>query len=233
VDVYALASPWTGFSNLAFETGSGTIGGLPDGALGAMVGGFVTDNIYAVGGIADANGDATDIGEGFDTFFNDFETFKSLEVGWTSAQKNEPALLLHNVHATLWQIDERESAGTPDGWGVAFSASGVVGENWLPFIRGGWAKYGGSLQEAALSVGFGYQPKGRQDLLGVGLNWSRPNESTFGRDLDDQFTGEVFYSLQVVDKFVLTPSVQILGNPALNPDEDVIVVFGLRARLAF
>jgi porin len=87
--------------------------------------------------------------------------------------------------------------------------------------------------EAALAVGFGYQPKGRQDLLEVGLHWSRPNESTFGLDLDDQFTGEVFYRLQVVDKFALTPSVQILGNPALNPDDDFIAIFGLRARVVF
>ena len=44
VDVYALASPWTGFGNLAFENGSGTIGGMPDGAFGVMVGGFISGN---------------------------------------------------------------------------------------------------------------------------------------------------------------------------------------------
>jgi hypothetical protein len=27
--------------------------------------------------------------------------------------------------------------------------------------------------------------------------------------------------------------VQLITNPALNPDEDVIVVFGLRARVSF
>ena len=231
VDVYALASPWSGFNNLAFETGSGTIGGLPDGALGAMLGGFVSDNIYLAASLADANGDATDLGGGFETFFDDFETFKSLEIGWTASKKNEPALFLNNYHLTFWQIDERTAAGTPDGWGVAFSASMTFGENWLTFLRGGWAKDGGSLYEGALSAGFGYQPKGRNDMLGVGLNVSRPNSDTFGTDLDDQFTGEIFYRLQIADKFAVTPSVQLLGNPALNPDEDFIAVFGLRARL--
>ncbi|MFC1577891.1 carbohydrate porin [Thermodesulfobacteriota bacterium] len=233
VDVYALASPWTAFSNLAFETGSGTIGAIPDGAFGAMVGGFISGNIYAIGGIADANGDATDLTGEFDSFFDDFETFKSLEFGWTSSRKNEPALFLNNFHVTFWQVDERTAAGTPDGWGVAFSASIMVGEHWLPFIRGGWAEDGGSLYEAALAVGFGYQPKGGSNMLGVGLHLSRPNESTFGSDLDDQFTGEIFYKLQVTENFALTPSVQVLGNPALNPDEDLIGLFGLRARLAF
>ncbi|WP_163340742.1 carbohydrate porin [Desulfopila sp. IMCC35008] len=231
VDAYVLASPWTGFSNLAFETGSGTIGGLPDGALGIMVGGFVSDKIYAAASIADANAESNDIGGGFDTFFNDFETFKSLEIGWTSSQ---PALyLVNNVHVSLWQIDEHESAETLDGWGVVFSASGVVGDQWMPFIRGGWAEDGGSFYEAALALGFGYQPKDSNDLLGVGLHWSRPNESTLGTNLEDQFTGEVFYRLQVIDKFALTPSIQLLVDPALNPDENVIAVFGLRARVAF
>ncbi len=230
VDAYALTSPWTAFSNQAFETGSGTIGGLPDGALGAMVGGFVSSRIYVIGGIADANGDPTDLAGGVDSLFDEFETFKSLEIGWTSSQPGQ--YLVNNVHATIWQIDERAVAGTPDGWGIAFSASGIVGERWLPFVRGGWSKDGGSLYESALAVGFGYKPKDRHDVLGVGLHWSRPNESTFLPGLDDQFTGEVFYKLQVVDKLAVTASVQVLGSPALNPDQNVIGVFGIRGRLS-
>jgi len=231
VDVYALASPWTAFGNLAFENGSGTIGGMPDGAFGAMVGGFISGNIYATSGIADANGDATDLTGELNSFFDDFETFKSLEIGWTSSQPE--LFLMNNIHVTFWQIDERTEAGTPDGWGVAFSASGTVGEAWIPFIRGGWAEDGGSLYQAALAVGFGYQPKGVSNMLGVGLHLSRPNESTFGADLEDQFTGEIFYKLQVSNNFEVTPSVQVLGNPAFNPDEDLIGLFGLRARMAF
>jgi porin len=34
-------------------------------------------------------------------------------------------------------------------------------------------------------------------------------------------------------ELAVTPNVQFLINPALNPDEDNIWVFGLRARLAF
>lgn len=135
MDVYALASPWTGFGNLAFENGSGTIGGMPDGAFGVMVGGFISGNIYAVSGIADANGDATDLTGELDSFLDDCETFKSLEIGWTSSQPE--LFLMNNIHVTFWQIDERSEAGTSDGWGVAFSASGTVGEDWTPFIRGG------------------------------------------------------------------------------------------------
>lgn len=229
-DVYALASPWTGFSNLAFQTGSGTIGGLPDGAFGGMVGGFLTSNIFASASIADANADATDIGKGFGTFFNDFETFKTVEIGWTSGQKRQ---FIDNVHATFWQIDERTDAGTRDGYGVSFSATKGINDQWLPFIRGGWAHDGGSLYSAAVSVGVGYQHVPGRDLLGIGLNWSRPNKGTFGTQLDDQFTLEVFQRLQVTEGFQVTPSIQVIKEPALNQEEDLIALLGARARLAF
>ncbi len=32
-DVYTLASPWTGFTNIAFQNGSGAMGGIPDGVV--------------------------------------------------------------------------------------------------------------------------------------------------------------------------------------------------------
>lgn len=229
-DVYALASPWTGFSNLAFQTGSGTIGGLPDGALGAMVGGFISDNYYVAASIVDANADPTDPLDGFGTLFNDGETFKTLEFGRTS---DPSRLFVDNAHLTLWQIDERGDVGTSDGYGVAFSFTKGIDDKWLPFVRGGWAKDGGSLYEASLSAGFGYTQEPGRNLLGVGLNWSRPNKGTFGPGLDDQYTLEVFQRWQMTEGVALTPSVQVIHNPAFNPDEDTIALFGLRLRLAF
>ena len=230
VDVYALASPWTGFSNLAFATGAGTIGGLPDGALGAMLGGFLTDRVYAVGSIVDANADASDLGGGLDTFFNDFETFKTLELGWTSTQEK---LFIDNAHVTFWQIDEREEAGTPDGWGVNVSLTSAIADHWLPFLRGGWAEDGASLYQASVSAGFGYSSVPGRDLLGVGLNWSRPNRDTFGTKLDDQYTLEIFQRWQVAERAQITPSIQLIKDPALNPTEDFTALFGLRGRVAF
>ena len=44
---------------------------------------------------------------------------------------------------------------------------------------------------------------------------------------------EVYYRLQVAKEFSITPDIQFLINPALNPQEDNICVFGLRARLSF
>ena len=105
----------------------------------------------------------------------------------------------------------------------------------MPFIRGGWSDDAGTLLSKSVSIGLGYQPEpgpGR-DVIGLGLNWGEPNKDSFGPGLDDQFTGELFYRFNLGKHLALTPSVQLIANPALNPDDDVISVFGLRGRLAF
>lgn len=229
-DVYALASPWSGFSNLAFENGSGAIGGLPDGALGVMVGGFINDNTYLLGGIADANGDPTDILNGFNTLFGEGETFKSAEIGWTPRKKE---MLLNNVHLTFWQVDAREDAGTPDGSGVSFSMSAKVGKNFLPFLRAGWARNGGATYDKSLSAGFGYSKHVASRLLGLGLNWSSPNPTTYGADLRNQLTVELFQLLHLTKNIEITPSVQYIRNPSFATEVDSTLLLGLRLRAAF
>lgn len=229
-DVYALGSPWSGFSNLVFSTGSASMGGTPDGAMGLMVATWLSDSVYLVGGMVDANGDPADLFEGFDTFFNDFETFKSLDIHWTP-EKSE--VLLENAHLSLWQVDSRSEAGSNDGYGVSFSVSSVVKEKYLPFLRGGWASDGGSLLQASVSAGFGYKPTPNGHLLGVGLNWGRPNPDTFGANLVDQYTAEVFYRMQIDHALQLTPSIQVLAEPALNPEQDLITVLGIHMRVVF
>jgi porin len=227
VDAYALASPWQGFANLVFQTGSGTMGGLPDAALGVAAGYFVNDNFYFGGGIVDANADAADP---FSNLFDKGETFKSFEVGWTTGSS---ARFFNNAHVTFWQIDEREEAGTPAGHGVAFHTSRVVDEHWLPFLRAGWADAGDSLYETAVTTGFGYSQDISSSLFGLGVGWSRPNEDTFGSKLNDQISFEVFQRWQLTECIELTPSMQYLINPALNPTADSIALFGLRLRAAF
>ena len=69
--------------------------------------------------------------------------------------------------------------------------------------------------------------------MGVAYNWGKPNDSTWGPDLDDQHTLEVFYRIQLWKEVAITPDIQYIRNPALNPDDDSLWVFGLRGRLAF
>ena len=48
-----------------------------------------------------------------------------------------------------------------------------------------------------------------------------------------QYTAEVFYRLQAFPHITITPDLQLLMNPALNPDQDHIWIAGLRVRLSF
>jgi porin len=50
--------------------------------------------------------------------------------------------------------------------------------------------------------------------------------------LSDQYALEFFYRMNLTAQVTLTPDIQFVKNPALNPSEDSIWVFGLRARLA-
>ena len=230
VDVYSLASPWTGFLNFAFSTGSQTIPVPNDAALGVAAGAMLTDNLFLIGGLVDSNADPTEFWQGFDTFFNNNEYFKSIEIGWTASQDR---IYLDNVHLTLWHADERVEGATPSGWGANISWTKHVGGRWLPFVRAGWADDGGSLMQKSVSVGFGYQKNPGKNLLGFGLNWGEPSESTWVPGLDDQDTAELFYRWQVSKAIAITPDVEYLINPALNPDTDSIWVLGLRVRGAF
>jgi len=114
VDLYALASPWTGFYNFALATGGASIPVPDDSALGVYVNAMITDNLYVIGGFADANADSTNPFDGFDTFFNDREYFKSLELGWVTSRDR---FYLDNTHITYWHADERVAAGVSGGWG--------------------------------------------------------------------------------------------------------------------
>jgi porin len=230
VDVYALTSPWLHFMNFAFSTGSATIALPNDAALGIAVGTMLGENFYLIGGLTDTNSDPTDVFEGFDTFFDDHEYFKSVEFGWTTSHDR---LMLDNYHVTVWHKDEQDDLAVPDGWGLNVSFTRYVNDRWMPFLRGGWAEDGGSLLEKSLSVGVGYQLNPGIDLLGFGLNWGDPNSDTFGSGLDDQYSAELFYRFNLGKALALTADLQYLKDPALNPSEDNIWMANLRGRIAF
>ena len=234
VDVFALGSPWTHFMNFAFSTGSAAICLPNDATLGAALATWLNDNYYIIGGLSDMNSDPTDPFEGFNTFFNDNEYFKHIEIGRTTSKDRA---YFDNIHVTFWHADESQIAGTEDGWGAALSWSHLYSDRWMPFVRAGYADEGGNLLENSVSAGIGYRPKQigttPGDLLGVAVNWGKPNETVFGSGLDDQYTAELFYRIQLTKEVAITPDIQFLFNPALNPDEDMITVFGLRSRIAF
>ena len=229
VDVYMLGSPWTNFFNYVFSTGGAAMP-IPNEGLGMALGGYLNDSLYMIAGFADTNSNPHKPGDAFDTFFDDREYFSHFEFGWNATRKTA---FLNNVHLTLWHADERVAAGTPDGWGAGVSWSKSVKDHWIPFIRAGYADDGGAILQKTFSTGFAYQTVPGGNQLGIGYNWGEPSESTFEPGLRDQTSVELYYRIQLFKELAITPDVQYIKNPALNPAEDSLWVFGLRARLAF
>lgn len=224
VDVYMLASPWTGFVNFAFSTGSTTIALPGDATLGVAGATMLGDNFFVIGGITDMNSDPTDPFETFDTFFNDHKFFKSIELGWTASQDQ---IYTDNIHITLWHADESKVQGTDDGYGINVSASRLHGQ-WLPFVRGGYSKDAGTLTEKSLSIGAGYLGLGgEQNNLGAAINWADIEGG------DNQYTTEIYYLIKPLPSLEITPDIQWIMNPALDPDNDSALIVGLRARVLF
>ena len=228
VDVYALFNPWTDFNNLAFTT-SPTIP-APNQGLGAAVR-VGKKNFYFLGGIADANGDPSDPGNFCHSFFSTAEYFTHAEFGWVSSWERR---FTDNIHLTGWHASDRTEADIPGGYGVAFSFSYLMRDQWVPFFRFGVSDGGGGAPlDRSVSVGVGRHMRGESDMLGIGFNWGRPSEETYGPGLRDQLTAEIYYRLMLFQYLTITPDMQLIVNPALNPEEDQIWVFGLRARLEF
>ena len=238
-DVYALASPWSGFTNLAFSTGSGAMGLPDDGVLALSAGHMLGENFYVVGGIADANGKSDDIFDGFDTAFgSDASYFTTLEFGWTASQEQ---IYTDNFHVTFWDFGDdtrhSNSLSAEGGSGVNFSWSQFTSDQIMPFVRGGFSEGDVALYDKSISVGMGYFGLGKPtNNLGVALNWAEVNGDSFAADAKatsgstEQWTAEIYYNMQFGDHFQVTPDIQYIQDPAFSTESSAWV-FGIRARV--
>lgn len=228
VNTYSFVDGWSYFYNLAFATGP-TIP-APNQGLGAAFSVMPTESIYLLAGLADANGDPTDPREFWSSFFENAEFFKHIELGWIASHKRR---FTDNIHLTAWQADERGEAGVSSGWGLAFSFNRLLADKWEPFVRAAYADKGGALWERSVAMGLGYHLDWKNGLLAMGLSWGRPSEDTLGPGLGDQYTAEFFYRFQPLPNLTVTPDLQLLVDPALSQEDELIAIFGLRARLSF
>ncbi len=219
VDIYGLVSPYTAFQNLAFNTNP-TIN-TPNQGLGIAAGAKLGSNFYAVASVADANADPTD--PNLDVF-SEGDLFSSFEVGYTSGFDR---LYFDNIHLTLWHGDAASDGSRPEDYGAAFSAAWFIDNKWMPFLRAGASKGTAALYKRSVSVGVGYYGR-NTDLAGIGLNWAEANDVA-----GSQTTMEAFYRFSISPGLQITPSVQFINNPLLNPDQSSITLLGLRVRMVF
>jgi porin len=226
LDVLGYSNPWATFQNLAILFNTSIA--LPDNSWGAGAGHWINDQWYAVATINDANGVVTEV-EGFS---GGAEFYTSAEIGWSLTRNQR---YTHNVHITGWHADKRDDAGVPESWGFALAANWTLengikrGGTLMSFARAGWSDGTAPLANASVTLGLLYSMPNSSDQVGIAGDWSDlPDDA-----LDDQYTAELFYRFQLAQNLAVTPHVQLLLDPALNPTDDQIWIGGARMRLTF
>ena len=225
-NTHALSSSMRGFQNTALQ--SSVSRATPGRGIGGGAAVRVGEKFVVLAGIHDANARTPD--NPFDTI-GEGEFLYSAEVRWlpTSFERRK----WDQVRLQLWYQSERRAAGIKSGHGITFVASRLFNDVWMPFILGGISDGDASVYKADVvaGVGLGLNTKHRaaRDLLAFAVGWGRPSDDT----LQDQYTMELFYRFQLVERIAITPSVQYIVNPVANPNKTGVFVLGLRTRLTF
>ncbi len=216
--VLGYANPWTTFQNLTILFNPSI--SLPDWSYGIGAGSWFDDQYYLKAAVNDANGTADHL----EFFSEGAEMYSSAEIGWSPSSTER---YMKNVHLMGWHVDDATRADLEESYGLTFAANWTWNEVWMAFTKMGWSEGSAPLYNKSVTVGAMYRMHRRSDLVGIALNWGEPAVP----ELRDQYTGELFYRFQLAQNLAITPSVQLLIDPALNPDEDYVWIGGLRARL--
>lgn len=210
------------FMNQAFS--SFPVRAFPSNGLGLNATARLNDRWYLSSGFQDAQGKKTQAG--FDTFFDDFNLFSALELGFTPTFEG---LGRGTYRVTGWYRDAGDTNDKPHDKGFTLSIDQHVGEHLIPFFRYGLGDANVNSIEHLASAGIGWEGAliTESDVIGVGGAWGQPEDD----ELDDQFAAEVFYRLQVSPDNQFTIGYQVIVDPVGDPDRDAVGVFEMRWRI--
>jgi len=220
IDTYALGNPYSGFSNIQFSTGSGTVPIPDESTFGASIRHMMSDNYYYYFSFSDAKADSTMPFDGFSNFFNDNQYFKSLELGWVSSSES---FYTNNSHLLVWHSDGSKSQSS-ENYGANWSTIYKTG-NWIPFLRAGLAKGPEALYKSSVVVGTGYLGLG-PGMLGLAMGWGQPNAP-----FDDTYNSELYYRMKFGSASI-TPNLQYLSSLPFNSKNNQAWIFGIRAKIS-
>jgi len=216
VDVLGVGSQWTSFQNAA--TIANLALPLPDLGCGFGGGNTLNDQWFVGFTAHDLNGSQTNM----DCFPEGLELYKQAYISWAPSRSLR---MSNELHLTTWQADSRDS-GQKSGKGVSLSANWLFDDKWMPFVRMGVSDGEAAIMESQLSGGLTYRFAQNLGELGAAISLQQPAID----DLDRQTTYDMYFRWQVTQNVAVTPSLQVLHNPALNPEQTNTVLVGLRIR---
>lgn len=223
---YGLIHPFMNF--FGYGSSASPSANWPNQGAGVIASAFVTKQLYVMAGLHDAGGDPFTSGEVLyfgDNFF-DGKFFKAVEVGFTPGFGEH---YFKKISVTYWNSDEYGEPGaiSAKGSGVAFASHWFFEEKYIPFLLAGFSDGQGAntLAKSVVTGGIGFRSKSH-DILGISQNWTNPPDPA----LRDQYTTEIYYRFNLTEHLAVTPDLQWVINPSLNPDKGSMFYFGLRAR---
>jgi carbohydrate-selective porin OprB len=193
------------------------------GGFGALLRWSATDDLYIMAGIADARSNNA---EAPWKSIRDDSLYELVEVGLSI---DIDGLGRGTYRFTPWHASQ---LGT-SGWGIAVSFDQELwSERLVSFFRFGVGDQDVTAVGTFVSGGLGLKgPFGRaDDLVAAGVSWSDPAPGTGFRQ---ETLVEVLYRVAITPSLALTPDLQVVFDPAENPDTSTIWVAGLRFTASF
>ncbi len=222
---------------------------FPDYSLGVIASFDITDNWYAMAGVADAQADGRETG--FNTAFSDEDYyFYIAETGVATAFDSAKGAMPGTYRLGVW--NDPRPKGNADavdlerddvGFYVSFDQM-LAKENddaddsqgFGVFFRYGYADGKRNDLCSFYSLGVQYQGliDGRdEDVFGVGYsNGSFSNYAAASFPDGYESAVEAFYNIRVSDRVQITPDVQYVVNPGGSGTADAVVL-GMRMQVSF
>jgi porin len=219
MNIQGYESLWTGFSNVAILLDASIA--LPDAGWGIAAGQVLGEQWYANLGFNDANGRVDDDLEFFD---GGAEFFKYAEIGWTPSREQRYS---RHANVMVWHVDDRDDLNIDSAHGIVFGSVWTFADAFRSFVKLGISDGDAPIYNKSATIGLIKDFTARSDSIGVAVNWGEPPDN----NLRDQITIETYWRYQFAPNLFFMPSVQLLIDPALNPNEDEVWVFGMRFRL--
>lgn len=183
------------------------------------------DGWYVLTGIGDSTG--RQLEAGLPDILANEKFFSGVQLGWSPVTG---PLTNHSFAVFAWHTPADSDSATPDGEGIALTYEWKPPQPYDLFFRYSWSGTQATRVEHLATAGMVWEsPLGRElDVFGIAGGFGTATQP----GVDGQGVFEVFYRLQITPVFQVTPDVQLIIEPSLNPDEDVIAVFGIRGRVA-
>jgi len=200
-----------------------SIPGPTYGGFGGIVRGNLTKQASLMFGVGDSSMDKAVLPW---KTLDDHSWYQLLELGLSP---DIPTLGKGNYRLTPWH----NHLFGADGFGVSLNIDQELGrKDVVAFFRFGYGDEDVTPVKTFVSGGVAWEaPFGREnDLAAIGVAWSDPSPASGSRD---ETLIELFYRVELVKTISITPDLQLVFDPANNPDDEFTVVPGIRLVVIF